>query len=216
MPPACLDVSLRRNAPWSPSTLSSPFMQIATGLDRRSGDSGAQRFGGEQPATEPAGKPRHGTGGQAPAQNRRASPATADGLRVSRPGSGLAGARYTSGGEGCGRDRGRPLRGLLELTPRPLSQKSLDGSFPCPCPFPCHGPDPENVPSHDRLRWVFGAPSGTGTGTGTGTNSEASFGLITLGPRRIPRPRHIGHRQITSLGRAPKTTIPPSITKGRT
>src|SRR3990172_7572666 len=62
----------------------------------------------------------------------------------------------------------------------PLSQKSLDGSFPFPCPFPCPGPDPGNVLSHDRLRWVFGAPSGTGTGTGTGTNREAFFGLMTL------------------------------------
>src|SRR3990172_6667879 len=67
---------------------------------------------------------------------------------------------------------------LISLYPSPLSQKSLDGSFPFPCPFPCPGPDPGNVLSHDRLRWVFGAPSGTGTGTGTGTNS--SFGLITL------------------------------------
>ena len=61
-----------------------------------------------------------------------------------------------------------------------LSQKSLDGSFPFPCPFPCPGPDPGNVRSHDRLRWVFGAPSGTGTGTGTGTKSEAFFGLMAL------------------------------------
>src|SRR3990172_2138543 len=70
---------------------------------------------------------------------------------------------------------------LISLYPSPVSQKSLDGSFPFPCPFPCPGPDPGNVLSHDRLRWVFGAPSGTGTGTGTGTNSEAFIGLMALG-----------------------------------
>ncbi len=67
-----------------------------------------------------------------------------------------------------------PIRASL------LSQKSLDGSFP----FPCPGLDPGNVLYHDRLRWAFGVLSGTGTGTGTGTDSEAFLGLRPLVGRR--------------------------------
>ena len=55
-----------------------------------------------------------------------------------------------------------------------LSQKSLDGSFPCPFPWP--GPDPESLGCYDELRGISGVPSGTGTGA----DGEASSGLRTL------------------------------------
>src|SRR5574341_1082302 len=93
------------------------------------------------------------------------------------------------------------------IGPSPLSQESLDGSFPC------SGPDPGNVLSHDRLRWVFGAPSGTGTGTGTGTNREAFFGLMTrVSKAHVRLPDEVLVQQVAGL---PLHADPPNLQQVR-